>query len=254
MNNFDIFGHGEAISEAKNCLSEIVEIIDNRVQLVCHALQYFYNNSNSQTMRWGLEKRQEKLLNAKDSIHFYFMKILTEIENCVTLTSDRNADSLSASDGVLRCLADVFGTTVNNKGYQVLNDKVGIIYGGGINHEQYMEILTAMQANHFASSNLVVGVGGDVLQQQIRDDIGFSFKTTNVVVNGKSRMSEKCATEQTTSGCYSGKVMLVKGDNGYSTLDQEEYDGYMQNELKLSYMDCKILIEQTVDQIRSRVL
>jgi len=93
MNNFDIFGHGEAISEAKNCLSEIVEIIDNRVQLVYHALQYFYNNSNSQTMRWGLEKRQEKLLNAKDSIHFYFMKILTEIENCVTLTSDRNAYS-----------------------------------------------------------------------------------------------------------------------------------------------------------------
>lgn len=93
MTNFKTFEYSEVIKKEKNNLIETIEIIDNQAQQIYHELQNFYNESDSQTVRWGLEKRQEKLLSAKDNIHFYFIKILTEIEKCVTLSSDQNAYS-----------------------------------------------------------------------------------------------------------------------------------------------------------------
>lgn len=170
------------------------------------------------------------------------------------INGDSSADSLPAADGVLNCLADVFGSTINNKGYRVLNDKVGLIYGDGIYYDRYVEILSTMQANRFASSNLVVGVGGLLLQQHNRDDMGFSIKATNVVVNGESRMIQKSPITDRSKTSHAGKIMLFKNEDGYHTRDQEENDGYTQNELKTVYLDGKILIEETFDQLRSRML
>jgi len=170
------------------------------------------------------------------------------------INGDKSADTLPAADGVLKCLHDVFGGTVNGKGYKVLDEHVGLIYGDGIFYERYVEILSTMQANRFASSNLVVGVGGLLLQQHNRDDMGFSIKATNVVVNGESRMIYKSPITDPGKKSHRGKIMLVKNGDNYSTIDQEQSDGYTQNEMRTVYLDGKILIDESFDQIRSRVL
>lgn len=116
MTNFDTFGHDKAITEAREYLTEIVEMIDERVQLVYHSLGYFYNNTDSQTLRWGFEKRQDKLLSAKDSMHFYFLKLLTEIDKCIVLATDKNTYSEDQLiDSNIDCAADPQHTKLKEK-------------------------------------------------------------------------------------------------------------------------------------------
>jgi nicotinamide phosphoribosyltransferase len=90
-------------------------------------------------------------------------------------------------DRAMQILWDKFGGTINSKGYKVLNPKVGLIYGDGIYLERYEEILNRLKNAGFASSNLVIGVGGILLQNLSRDDMGFAQKTTYIEVDGQAR-------------------------------------------------------------------
>ena len=43
--------------------------------------------------------------------------------------------------GLIECLWDIFGGTVNEQGYKVLDPHIGAIYGDSINLERATEIL-----------------------------------------------------------------------------------------------------------------
>ena len=47
--------------------------------------------------------------------------------------------------GLLRLLDELFGSTYNERGYKVLNPKVGLIYGDGMYLQRYRDILHTMQ-------------------------------------------------------------------------------------------------------------
>lgn len=98
---------------------------------------------------------------------------------------DAREDSLQWL-GCLRILDDIFGSTINAKGYKEINPKVGLIYGDGMYLERYEEMLKSMQELGYAASNLVIGIGG-ILRNHARDDLGFAFKATYVEVNGEAR-------------------------------------------------------------------
>ena len=51
----------------------------------------------------------------------------------------------------------IFGGTINEKGYKVLNPKVGIIYGDSITLERQKEIYKRLEERGFAATNLVQG-------------------------------------------------------------------------------------------------
>ena len=93
----------------------------------------------------------------------------------------------SEQKGVLQSLWDIFGGTINEKGYKVLNEKIGIIYGEGMSIQAVEAILVKMEKQGFASSNMVFGVGSYTMQYITRDTLGFAFKATNVVENGISK-------------------------------------------------------------------
>lgn len=61
--------------------------------------------------------------------------------------------------GAVECLWDIFGGTINEKGYKVLNPKVGLIYGDSITPKRANEIFKRLKAKGFASSNIVLGIG-----------------------------------------------------------------------------------------------
>lgn len=103
------------------------------------------------------------------------------------ICGDPQADPQSpAGKGCLRLLAEMFGTTMNSKGYLELNPKVGLIYGDGMYLERYTKTLEMMEQMGFAASNLVIGVGG-ILRYHSRDTLGFAIKATNIIVNGETR-------------------------------------------------------------------
>lgn len=80
--------------------------------------------------------------------------------------------------GVIELLWDVFGGTVNEQGYKVLDSHIGAIYGDAITKERAIEICERLKAKGFASTNVVFGVGSYTYQYNTRDTFGFAMKAT----------------------------------------------------------------------------
>lgn len=78
-------------------------------------------------------------------------KILVPIEN------QEYADE--RYKGVIELLWEVFGGTINSKGYKVLDPHIGCIYGDAITLERAEEICKRLESKGFASSNIVFGIG-----------------------------------------------------------------------------------------------
>ena len=86
------------------------------------------------------------------------------------------------SKGVIELLWDVFGGTVNEQGYKVLDSHIGAIYGDSITIDRANEICTRLEAKGFASTNVVLGIGSFTYQYNTRDTFGFAMKATYVEI------------------------------------------------------------------------
>lgn len=78
--------------------------------------------------------------------------------------------------GVIELLWDIFGGTINEQGYKVLDPHVGAIYGDSITPERQVQIYERLAAKGFAATNIVLGVGSFTYQYNTRDTLGFAAK------------------------------------------------------------------------------
>lgn len=81
-----------------------------------------------------------------------------------------------AVKGVIELLWDIFGGTINEQGYKVLDPHIGAIYGDSITPERQLEIYKRLAAKGFAATNIVLGVGSFTYQYNTRDTLGFAAK------------------------------------------------------------------------------
>ncbi len=87
----------------------------------------------------------------------------------------------------IRCVIElekIFGTSINTKGYKVLN-YVRVIQGDGIIPEQVTEILNELMKLGYSASNMAFGMGGGLLQKNNRDTYKFALKCSAIHINGK---------------------------------------------------------------------
>jgi len=75
--------------------------------------------------------------------------------------------------GVIELLWDIFGGTINEQGYKVLDPHIGAIYGDSITLDRQLEIYERLELKGFASTNIVLGVGSFTYQYNTRDTLGF---------------------------------------------------------------------------------
>ena len=78
--------------------------------------------------------------------------------------------------GVIELLWDIFGGTVNEQGYKVLDPHIGAIYGDSITVDRQIQIYERLAAKGFAATNIVLGVGSFTYQMNTRDTLGFAAK------------------------------------------------------------------------------
>jgi nicotinamide phosphoribosyltransferase len=78
--------------------------------------------------------------------------------------------------GVIELLWDIFGGTINEQGYKVLDPHIGAIYGDSITLDRQLEIYKRLEAKGFAATNIVLGVGSFTYQMNTRDTFGFAAK------------------------------------------------------------------------------
>jgi nicotinamide phosphoribosyltransferase len=84
--------------------------------------------------------------------------------------------SIEERKGVIELLWDIFGGTVNEQGYKVLDPHIGAIYGDSITLDRQIQIYERLEAKGFAATNIVLGVGSFTYQMNTRDTLGFAAK------------------------------------------------------------------------------
>lgn len=158
-----------------------------------------------------------------------------------------------AFKGTFRLLEETFGATVNSKGYKELNSKIGVIYGDGMYFARYVSILNEMKKMGYANTNLVIGIGGLLLQQHNRDDLGFAFKATYAEINGVATELYKDPITDPGKKSHKGLMMLVKDTNGkYTTKDGVTWDEEGRGELETVFINGTLLNETTLQDVRER--
>lgn len=168
--------------------------------------------------------------------------------------------------GCIVLLDEMFGSTVNSKGFKVLNSKVGLIYGDGMYLKKYETVLNRLKTMGYSAENLVIGVGG-ILRNHSRDTLGFAIKATNVTINDKDIAIMKDPITDHGKKSHTGFLKLEKYSgyvtspedvtyevfNEYRTIDNVTRENENTGELELVYMDGKIVKETSMKEIRHKV-
>lgn len=125
-----------------------------------------------------------------------------------------SGDPVANVTKVCQLLDNKFGSTVNSKGYKVLNH-VRVIQGDGIDGPHVIEnILSFLKMNGFSADNVAFGMGGGLLQHVNRDTLGFAMKCSAIRVNGMWRDVKKEAPGKVSK---TGHLYLMKSKGGYFT-------------------------------------
>jgi nicotinamide phosphoribosyltransferase len=156
--------------------------------------------------------------------------------------------------GVIQLLWETFGGSTNSKGFKELDSHIGAIYGDSITVERATQICERLKEKGFASTNVVLGIGSYTYQYNTRDTFGFAMKATYGEVNGQGReIFKDPITDDGTKKSAKG-LMKVELENGtYKLIDQVTWEKEKQGELKEVFRDGKLLIDQTLTEIRQRL-
>lgn len=156
--------------------------------------------------------------------------------------------------GAVQCLWDIFGGTETEKGFKVLNQRVGLIYGDSITPDRANQIMARLYEKGFASCNTVLGVGSFTYQYATRDTLGFAMKATYGEVNGEGReIFKDPKTDSGTKKSARGLLRVEKDNFGYVLHDRQSWEQEGRGELRTVFEDGKPKNLLTLWQIRENL-
>lgn len=163
-------------------------------------------------------------------------------------------------------LWDIFGGSINDKGYKVLNSHVKAIYGDSITLQRCEEIFKILEKNKFACSNVVLGVGSfsfqcieedGILKPFTRDTFSSCIKATYCEINGVSypifKNPKDGGFKKSQKGCC---VVTLNNEGNYQYKDGYSWDEALNdknNLLKTIFKDGKLCKEYTLKEIRDNL-
>jgi len=130
--------------------------------------------------------------NIIDNVLPQLKKEILEHDGCMLMRGD-SGDCIDVVTKTVFKLWDIFGGTVNSKGYKVLNPHVKAIYGDSITVQRCEQIFKILEENGFACSNVALGVGSfsfqcieedGVLKPFTRDTFSSCIKATYCEIDG----------------------------------------------------------------------
>lgn len=155
--------------------------------------------------------------------------------------------------GVVNILADILGTTVNDKGYKELDPHIGVIYGDSINRERADKITANLMRQGYASTTAVFGFGSFGYQYQTRDTFKMAVKATWTQVDGKGYdILKDPITDDGSKKSATGRLTVRRMMDGtpylieHATPEQED-----DQVLELVYEDGKVLRHQSFADVRA---
>ncbi|HEY9261513.1 nicotinate phosphoribosyltransferase [Chitinophaga sp.] len=158
---------------------------------------------------------------------------------------------------IFSILMDKFGFTTNEKGFKVLPPQVRVIQGDGISYSSIPGIFEALKQAGISAENLVLGMGGALLQRVNRDTQEFALKCAYAVVNGKPINVQKMPVELDATGhlrtsfkkSKAGKLRLIQDNNTLKTVSEAEAPASA-DLLHTVFENGEIMKSYTFDEVR----
>lgn len=177
--------------------------------------------------------------------------------------------------GVIELLWDIFGGTINEQGYKVLDPHIGAIYGDSITLDRATQICERLKAKGFASTNIVLGIGSFTYQYNTRDTFGFAMKATygevrvfnyeesckkshNVYETEAREIFKDPITDDGTKKSKKGLLMVTSvslfGDElELVCVDRCTWEQESKGLLTTVFKDGKLVKETSLDEIRAKL-
>jgi nicotinamide phosphoribosyltransferase len=169
-------------------------------------------------------------------------------------TNFEQVELTARQKGSIECLWEIFGGTVSEQGYKVLDQHVGLIYGDSITLQRAKEICEGLKAKGFASTNIVFGIGSYTYQYVTRDTDGYAVKATFARINDTDREIYKAPKDSALKKSARGLTAVFKDENGeYYLKDQATWEEMNNCEFVKVFEDGKLLKDYTLQEIRNNI-
>lgn len=165
-----------------------------------------------------------------------------------------SGDPFSIVTEIITMLDEKFGSTVNDKGYKVLNN-VRIIQGDGVNIDTITDILGGLKVMGYSADNVAFGMGGALLGAPQRDDQKFAMKASAALINGEWVDVYKDPITDSGKTSKKGRLGLVYecgvGSCGFHTVPENIADK-KNNVLRTVFENGELTVDDTFAEIRAR--
>lgn len=210
--------------------------------------------------------------------------ILPEIKDVIMnhdgklLIRPDSGDIIDISVRTIEHLWDIFGGTINNKGYKVLDPHIGCVYGDGVTPRRAATIYKKLMERGFAANNIYFGAGSfsftcfqdqnGEFQAFSRDTWSCAIKATGGIVDGKfipifkdpkTDRESGFSFKKSQRGCCN--VWQNKSNGLFEFIDGIDPTKYTADEWHKTYpsaymlyfKDGKMVEEQSLTDIRKRL-
>lgn len=153
--------------------------------------------------------------------------------------------------GVIELLWDIFGGTVNEQGFKVLDPHIGAIYGDSITLDRQIQIYERLAAKGFAATNIVLGVGSYTYQMNTRDTLGFAAKGAWFEANEIGYdIYKDPVTDDGTKKSLKGLIMVDEDHVVHTQCSWEEEEAGI---LHTIYEEGRFPNETTLTEVRGKI-
>jgi nicotinamide phosphoribosyltransferase len=160
---------------------------------------------------------------------------------------------------VFDILFEKFGFTINERGYKVLPPQVRVIQGDGVDINSIRTIYAALKQGGISAGNLVLGMGGALLQKIDRDTQKFAFKCSYAEINSDPvdvqkhplEMDEHGRLTQSFKKSKAGKLKLILTEDGYNTIKADEQPEY-EDQLITVFENGELINETSFEAVKER--
>lgn len=200
--------------------------------------------------------------NVIDNILPQLKKEIMEHNGCMLMRGD-SGDCVEVVTNTVFKLWDIFGGTLNKRGYKVLDSHVKALYGDSITIQRCEQIYQILEEHGFAACNVSLGVGSfsfqcieedKILKPFTRDTFSSCIKATYCEIDGKPTPIFKDPKEGGFKTSQKGCCIVYKDTKGeIFYADQRTWDEASNdicNLLKPVFRDGKMLKEYSLSEIR----
>jgi len=154
--------------------------------------------------------------------------------------------------GLIESLWDIFGGTITDKGFKLLDEHIGAIYGDAITIERQRQILQRLMDKGFASK-VVLGIGSYSYQYVTRDTHGSAVKATSVVKNNQRVAIFKDPKTDTKKKSAKGLLKIDRIDGDLVLFDNVTETQEAEGLLEVVFENGELVKEVTLADIRNTI-